>query len=458
MLPMVSVVVITYNHERWVREALDSIFAQGHPADRLQVVVLDNGSTDATPRILAEEYADRVDELILLDPGLPLNDAVNLGQSKATGELFTGLSGDDAWLPGRLQAMLDLFERRPDAGVVYGDMQVIDEHGALAHPSWRAAFGLPVNEGRMFGRLLERNLVFAPAVLMRGELRPALLPIPAHAAWEDWWFATTAARVTEIAYLDAPVTRYRRHGGALSNASTPERETAFLREDVRFRGWLLQTLAPGEATPEELATAVVAQIDGALRLAALTRRTPASALAIGGRERRAAHAEERRARQIADPVARMTFLARAVGHDPTDAKLAARFSAAAGDADGTGAPSSPVHPASVVADAHDRVTLVRAEELLGDGGEALLAGRAAAEHETLAIFGPGADAVALAARLDAGAPDADAVLIDLPDTPTVRAALAVRATSLLTSDPAPGWPWEGIRRAHAEPRPAVATV
>ncbi|HEX8101898.1 MAG TPA: glycosyltransferase [Solirubrobacteraceae bacterium] len=454
--PLVSCVLLTFNHERWVRDALDSILGQPHPAGRLQVVAVDNGSTDATVEIL-EAYGDRV-EVHALDGG-SLNDALNVGLARIDGDFFTVFSGDDVWTPDRLPAMLEVFAERPGVGLVYGDMEVIDGDGALLHRSWRELNGVPVDEGDLLGRLLERNAVFGPAMLVRGTLKPAIAPIPPQAAWEDWWFASTVARLAEIAYLPFPVTRYRRHGAALSNVDTAEKEARFLREDLRFRGWLLQNASAGDASPEEIVTAVLAQLDGVARLAELTSRPLASAAGVSAGDQRRARAAARAARSLTDPHARLAGLARAVGHDPTDIRLGRELSAAAGAAEAADAGHvlGPVDPAWLLDGARARITLLRLEDL----SPALLARYAERvgpdDDATLALFAPDGDAGEVAALVDGALAEAgvdperapDMLLVGLPDTPAVRAALAVRAHALLSDAATVAWPFAGLPRVDA---------
>lgn len=451
--PRVSCVLLTFNHERWVRDALDSILGQpGH----VEVVAVDNGSTDATVAIL-EEYGDRI-ELHVLEPG-PLNDALNVGLARIDGDYFTVFSGDDVWTPGRIPAMLEVFAARPEVGLVFGDMEVIDGDGALLHRSWRELNDVPVPSGELLGRLLERNLVFGPGMLLRGTLKPAVAPIPPQAAWEDWWFASTVARVAEIAYLPFPVTRYRRHAAALSNVDSADKEARFLREDLRFRGWLLQNAAPGDATPEEMVSAVLAQLDGVARLAQLTNRPLGSVIGLSAGDQRRARAAAKAARACADPHERLAGLARALGHDPTDVRLGRELSAAAGTAETAeaGHVLGHVDPAWLLEGARDRVTLVLAAELTPE----LLASYAAAtgpdDPATLAIYAPDADPAAVAAdverHLDGARIDSerapDMLLVGLPGTPAVRAALAVRVDDVLTAGGAREWPWAGLGRFDA---------
>ena len=114
-------------------------FDAGHPSDRLQFVIVDNGSTDSTPDIL-REYADRT-EIHCIEP-LTVNQAANLGLARLSTDYFTVFSGDDVWKPGRLAHMLEIMERRPDVGLLCGDKEIIDGDGNLMAPSAASASGI----------------------------------------------------------------------------------------------------------------------------------------------------------------------------------------------------------------------------------------------------------------------------------------------------------------------------
>jgi glycosyltransferase involved in cell wall biosynthesis len=452
LAPRVSVVLITFNFERFVEESLDSILGQDYPADRLRVIAVDNGSTDRTVELL-RGYGDRI-ELHALR-ARPLNDAMSYGFERADGDYVTVFSGDDVWTPGRLAHMVELLERRPEVGLVFGDMELIDGDSAAMHPSYTALNRLEHPAGHYLGPLLAGNRIFGPAHLIRGSLKRAFHPIPEHAAWEDWWIATCIARVASIAYTPFTVSRYRRHGNNLTALDTTEKQIKFRREDMRFRGWLLRTAVPGDVDPVDLARAVTTHRQELGVLANLVGEVSHAALGIDAEARAAAALAHERAAVAEDPVTALFAYANAVGHDPLSQQHVEAFVATAAQVESDPPSAGPVDPATVVADAREHVTVALAGELVRD--PALLRAYAARvgpdDAATLAIYAPGwteerAYAELRAALEAAGvAPEAapDMVALPLPDRLGIRVALTLRAGEMLTGDDA-GWPFAALPR------------
>jgi glycosyltransferase involved in cell wall biosynthesis len=103
-MPTVSVVIPAYNAEAYLREALDSVFAQTRPPD--EVVVVDDGSTDRTSEVAAS-YGDRV--RLLRQPNRGEAAARNAGVLAARGALIAFLDADDTWLPRYLESQLRVY-------------------------------------------------------------------------------------------------------------------------------------------------------------------------------------------------------------------------------------------------------------------------------------------------------------------------------------------------------------
>lgn len=127
--PVVSVIVPTFNRADHIVETLESILAQDHPA--LEVVVVDDGSTDRTPELLAE-LAQRHDVLrVERQENAGQSVAVNRGFASASGELLVLVSDDDPLLPAALSRLVDVLDAEPEAMAAFPDWFQIDAGGAV---------------------------------------------------------------------------------------------------------------------------------------------------------------------------------------------------------------------------------------------------------------------------------------------------------------------------------------
>jgi hypothetical protein len=115
MKPLISVLVDTYNHERYIEQALVSAIEQDFPADDYEIVVVDDGSTDVTPEIV-RKFAPRV-RLLRKENGGQAS-AFNTAVPELRGEIIAFLDGDDWFAPAKLSAVMSEFEKNPEAGGV----------------------------------------------------------------------------------------------------------------------------------------------------------------------------------------------------------------------------------------------------------------------------------------------------------------------------------------------------
>ena len=114
--PLITVLITTYNYGRFIKQAIDSVLAQEFPHDQVQVVVVDDGSTDETAERV-REYGSRIEYFYQSNGGQA--SALNLGMSKARGEIVALLDADDVFLPGKLAHVAEAFQRNPALGMAY---------------------------------------------------------------------------------------------------------------------------------------------------------------------------------------------------------------------------------------------------------------------------------------------------------------------------------------------------
>jgi glycosyltransferase involved in cell wall biosynthesis len=245
--PTVTALIPAFDAAAFVEEAIRSALDQDYPAELLRVVVVDDGSTDATAAVVervARAAGGRV-RLVRQD-NRGLVGAVNRAAAEADGELLALLDADDVWPADKLRRQVALLAARPEVGLVYTDMRVVDAAGRELDASWLRGSRPP--EGREIGRLLEQNSVTASSIVLRAALRDELFPIPAELPWADWYLGVRAAQVSQIAYLPEPKTAYRFHGANMSLGSTGAVRLRELRKALALQRWFLRRL-PVPGTP-----------------------------------------------------------------------------------------------------------------------------------------------------------------------------------------------------------------
>src|SRR3954452_25583844 len=251
--PRVTVVMAAYQAEQFLAEAIESALDQDYPAELVEVLVVDDGSTDATAAIAAHYAAETGRVRVLRQDNAGNVAATNAAFAGADGDVVALLDADDAWPPSRIARAVELLAARPEVGLVYGDLTVIDEDGEGLQGSWLEGDATP--EGRCVGAQLTGNNVTASTIVMRGATLRALGPTPADPPWADWWLAVRFAEVSELAYLPEPRTLYRFHGANMSLGAQGERRRGELCKAATFQRHLLRTIPPGSATPPELTAA-----------------------------------------------------------------------------------------------------------------------------------------------------------------------------------------------------------
>jgi len=118
--PLFTVLITTYNYGRFIEEAIDSVMSQDFPLDKVQILVVDDGSTDDTSERV-KKYGSQVEYLYKPNGGQA--SALNFGMANARGEIVALLDADDLFLPGKLARLAEVFEKDPALGMAYHRFQ-----------------------------------------------------------------------------------------------------------------------------------------------------------------------------------------------------------------------------------------------------------------------------------------------------------------------------------------------
>jgi hypothetical protein len=429
------VVISAFNLAVYLQTAIDSALSQDVPGGPVQVIVVDDGSTDETPQIL-DAYADRI--TVIRQPNRGLVKAVERGLHEARGEYIALLDADDEWPRGRLRRHVAILDANPVVGLVYGDMQVIDAAGTTTHPSFFARQGLRSASGRVLGRLLAQNFVSGGASTFRASLLPALLPIAAEAAYPDWWIAVGVAAVAEIAHDPAVSNRYRAHGANMGLDADAERRRAINRLELPWRRWMMWHVVDDDSVGVRDVAAVLQQWRHGLVGAATGHHGSVRDLLETDPD---GAARARGPGPAASAPFRSKALLRALSRDPFDGAIAVDLEIAlAREYDIPVVPSPPL----IGFDGRREVTLSWLHEVLANPKlmTAFAHETSRAAESTLVILAPASADLTRLVEIVASKPllsdeRCDIQVLTEPATPPARALLCARACARLTAGASP---------------------
>ena len=137
--PTVTVLIDTYNYGRFIEAAIDSVLSQDFPREQMEILVVDDGSTDDTEERV-KKYGERV--RYFYKPNGGQASAFNFGFARARGEIVALLDADDYWLPGKLRRVAEEFEKNPELGMVYHQYAELDDAtGSMKEKNFRVVSG-----------------------------------------------------------------------------------------------------------------------------------------------------------------------------------------------------------------------------------------------------------------------------------------------------------------------------
>jgi glycosyltransferase involved in cell wall biosynthesis len=158
--PLVSIIIPTFNRAWSIHRAIDSVLDQNYK--NFELIVVDDGSTDATPTILSG-YREAIKRINQRNSGVSA--ARNRGIAEASGRLITFLDSDDYWLPQKLSTQVDFFASHPDA-VICQTEEIWIKNSRRMNPKKRHQ----KPSGMMFSQSLHLCLISPSAVMIRKEL------------------------------------------------------------------------------------------------------------------------------------------------------------------------------------------------------------------------------------------------------------------------------------------------
>lgn len=216
--PLLSVVIPSYNHSRFIREAVDSVLNQTYR--NIELIVIDDGSSDNSMDILLSYNDTRIQVIAQENQGA--HNAINNGLKLAKGEYLAILNSDDIYEKNRFEIMIDAMQQSPETEFMCSYIRVINTAGKdlgikkgwrnmqswlVPHPE--LSFG---EQDGFKGNLIMTNFTSTTSnFLFTRKLYERIGGMRNLRFAHDWDFALRAAEVTECKLIEQPLMRYRIH-------------------------------------------------------------------------------------------------------------------------------------------------------------------------------------------------------------------------------------------------------
>jgi glycosyltransferase involved in cell wall biosynthesis len=200
--PLVSIPVVVYNSESFLKKQLDSLINQTYK--NIEIIVCDDCSTDNSLAII-KEYE--------LFPNFTCHrNEKNLGVIKngekalslCNGEYIAGCDHDDIWVENKIEILVNNIGNHT---LIYSNSEMIDENDNLLKENWN----LKKISGKCYKLLILQNFVPGHTLMFKKDILKDILPLPQIYLHPDWWFAFVASSIGEIKHLDQTLLYYRQH-------------------------------------------------------------------------------------------------------------------------------------------------------------------------------------------------------------------------------------------------------
>ncbi len=218
--PLVTVICLCFNHKDFVGDAIQSVLEQSY--EQIQIIAVDDGSTDGSQSILKSICHQSGIELMLLPQNTGNCKAFNKAFAKARGKYVIDFATDDLMSPNRIALQVAFFEKQSDqVGVIFSNGEIIDKKGD--HLGYHYPVDInqkskkEIPQGEVFASLLSSYFIAAPTMMMKKQVLNALEGYDENLAYEDFDFWVRSSRNYHYAYQDMVLTKVRKLSSSLGH-------------------------------------------------------------------------------------------------------------------------------------------------------------------------------------------------------------------------------------------------
>jgi glycosyltransferase involved in cell wall biosynthesis len=226
--PLVSVLLTSYNHERWLRECVESALTQTYP--NMEVIAVDDGSSDSSREIL-RSYEPKI-RTLFNEENLGTYGSLNRALELSQGKYCAVLNSDDKWAPHKIERQVAEMEANPDHTLCHTFGAFVDDDGKRIEGE-PMGFPFPrMRSGSHLATLIANNCVIASAALFPRQIAVEIGGFNANLKiLGDWDMWLRLAERGTVGFVEGELTYYRIHGANTIYQLEPKyREEVIIRE------------------------------------------------------------------------------------------------------------------------------------------------------------------------------------------------------------------------------------
>lgn len=245
--PLISIVMVNYNHEESIGESIESVIAQTW--QNWELIIVDDGSTDSSPEII-KEYAQKDSRIlpVLQAENNHICVATNIGLSKVRGEFVARLDSDDIWQPQKLEKQIQYMREHPEGSLCFTKLDIIDEKGRNINQDNPVLYD--IYNGRQEGKkgwirhfFYYGNTLIQSTLLMKREVLDTIGGFNlAYMQGHDFDFFTRAILKYDFIFLEEPLVKYRR-ASQQNSAWNEINNRRFFNEHMNIRPRFLDSMS-----------------------------------------------------------------------------------------------------------------------------------------------------------------------------------------------------------------------
>jgi glycosyltransferase involved in cell wall biosynthesis len=219
--PLVSIIAVCFNQDKWVAQTLDSITKQTY--SNIQLIIADDGSTDNSKNIIDAWVKENNSNAIFINhpKNLGLTKNINSGLIYVKGEYFQAFGCDDIMLPHKIENQVKAMEADKNIGIIYSDMDLIDADGTkFSQTYYQRDKNKKPRSGNLYTDLIDRFFISAPTVLIRKKVLDKLKGYNEKLDYEDHDFFLRTAKTFDFLYVPEITVQYRISAQSMTRTNT----------------------------------------------------------------------------------------------------------------------------------------------------------------------------------------------------------------------------------------------